>query len=262
MGVVSKYGMKKVENMIVGICDDEKYARQEVKNLCELYFGDHKIEHSYIEFESGEAVLTYSAEQNHEVIDLLFLDVELTGLDGIRLKEQLLGQRVIERIVFVTSHKDKIFDAFGKKTIGFILKPPMYEQINKMLTIVRDEKQKNIELLFAGNKGEEHCIRLEDILYFKASGSYTEIYSYASDGTGIECFVISKKIGEVECSMKDCPILRVHKSYLVNLVNVVRVGMEIVVNNLEEKIPIGRRYKEQVKTAYASYISAKVRKRI
>ncbi len=248
--------------MRIGICDDEKHARMEVRKLCELYFNENKIEQDYIEFESGEAVLAYSAKQDSASIDLLFLDVEMDGLDGIRLKEQLLRQRAIERIVFVTSHKDKVFDAFGQKTIGFIPKPPTYEQIKKMLAVVREEKLKNVELVFGEYNGKEQSIRLDRIAYFKAAGSYTEIYSYTMDGTEQECFVISKKIGEVECSMKDCPILRVHKSFLVNLANVVSVGEVIKVRNLEEKIPVGRKYKEQVKATYASYISDKVRKRI
>lgn len=248
--------------MRIGICDDEKYARQEVKRLCELYFDENKIVHDYIEFESGEAVLTYSTNRDSLPIDLLFLDVEMEGLDGISLKEQFLRQRAIERIVFVTSHKDKVFDAFGQKTIGFIPKPPAYERVEKMLTIVREEKRENVELVFIGYNGKEQSIRLNDIVYFKASGSYTEIYSYAFDGAGIECFVISKKIGEVEQSMEDYPVLRVHKSFLVNLANIAGLGEDIRVRNLEEKIPIGRKYKEQVKTTYASYISDKVRKRI
>ncbi|MBQ8316287.1 MAG: response regulator transcription factor [Lachnospiraceae bacterium] len=248
--------------MRIGICDDEKHARMEVRKRCELYFNENKIEHDYIEFESGEAVLAYSAKQDSASIDLLFLDVEMEGLDGIRLKEQLLRQRAIERIVFVTSHKDKVFDAFGQKTIGFISKPPTYERIEKMLTIVREEKLENVELVFDGYKGKQHHIRLEEIAYFKADGSYTEIFSYTPDKTRAECFVISKKIGEVEQSMKVYSVLRVHKSFLVNLANVASVGEEIKVRDLEEKIPIGRKYKEQVKRAYTTYISDKVRKRI
>lgn len=248
--------------MRIGICDDEKRARMEVRKLCELYFNKNTAEHDYIEFESGEEVLSYSMKHDNTPIDLLFLDVEMEGLDGIRLKEQLLGQRMIERIVFVTSHKDKVFEAFGQKTIGFIPKPLAYERVEKILAIVREEKQENVELVFAGYNGEEQSLRLDDIAYFKASGSYTEIYCYALDGTGTECFVISKKIGEVERSMNDYPVLRVHKSYMVNLSNVVSVGEVIKVRNSEEEIPIGRKYKEQVKTTYASYISDKVRKRI
>lgn len=248
--------------MRIGICDDEKYARQEVRKLCELYFSENKIEHNYIEFESGEDVLSYSIEQDSEPIDLLFLDVEMKELDGIRLKEQLLRQRLIERIVFVTSHKDKVFDAFGQKTIGFIPKPPMYERIKKVLTVVREEMRENLEVVFDGYNGKQQSVRLEEIAYFKAAGSYTEIHSYASDGTGAECFVISKKIGEVERTMSAYSVLRVHKSFLINLANTVSIGEVVAVRNVEEKIPIGRKYKEQVRAAYAAYISDKVRKRI
>ncbi|MBQ8798583.1 MAG: response regulator transcription factor [Lachnospiraceae bacterium] len=248
--------------MLIGICDDEKTARQEVRKLCELYFIGHNKEHNYIEFESGEEVLSYCRRQDREPVEVLFLDVELEGVDGIHLKELLLKQRMIERIVFVTSHMDKIFDAFGQKTIGFISKPPTYEQIEKKLTIVRKEKQENVELVFAGYRDEEHSIRLEEIAFFKAAGSYTEIYSYGSDGKGMECFVISKKIGEVELEMRDYCVLRVHKSFLINLANVIGIGEDVTLRNLEEKIPIGRKYREQVKTVHAAYVSDKVRKRI
>lgn len=247
--------------MRIGICDDEKWARQEVWRLCELYFGENKIEHNYLEFESGEEVLDYSNQPGQETIDVLFLDVEMKGIDGIRVKELLLKNRVVEKIVFVTSHRDMVFDAFGQKTIGFILKPPTYEQINKKLTIVREEKQENIELVFEGYNGEQHGIRLEEIMYFKAAGSYTEIYSYASDTERTECFVISKKIGEVERSMKDYGVLRVHKSFLVNLANVADVEKEITLRNLE-KVPVGRKYKEQIRMAYKHYIINKMRKRL
>ncbi len=248
--------------MRIGICDDEHFARQEVRKLCGLYFSEQKEDYNYIEFESGEEVLSYCMQQENEPVELLFLDVEMEGLDGIQLKEQLLRQRVIERIVFVTSHKDKVFDAFGQKTIGFITKPPTYERVEKMLTIVREEKQENVELAFDGYRGEKHSIRLEEIAYFKAAGSYTEIYSYASGSDTTECFVISKKIGEVELEMRDYCVLRVHKSFLINLANVKNVGEVLTVRNLDEKIPIGRKYKEQVKRVYASYVSDKVRKRI
>lgn len=248
--------------MRIGICDDEKNARREVRKLCERYFCENQIEHDYIEFESGEAVLSYSIQQDNERIDLLFLDVEMGKLNGISLKEQLLKQRVIDRIVFVTNHRDKVFDAFGQKTIGFILKPPAYERVEKMLAIARAEKLENIELVFDGCQGKQHRFSLEEIAYFKAAGSYTEIYRYALDGTGMERFVICKKIGEVERSMENCPVLRVHKSFLVNLANIVDIGNVITLKNVEEKLPIGRKYKEPVKAAYIAYIGDKVRKRI
>lgn len=248
--------------MIIGICDDEKFARMSVRKLCEEYFNQNEIENSYIEFESGEDVLSYSMQADSEQIDLLFLDIEMKEMNGICLMEQLLSQNAIWRIAFVTGYKDKVFDAFGQKTIGFILKPPSYEQVVKMLGIVQREKQENAELEFKGYNGELHCVRLEQIAYLRAERSYTGIYLYAQGEEETVHFVVSKKIGELERSLCSYPVLRVHKSYLINLANVVNVGEEISLRNTDEKIPIGRKYKEQVRTAYAAYIRDKVRKRI
>ncbi len=247
---------------IIGFCDDEKTARSEVRQLCELYFNKNEIEHQYIEFEAGEDVLEHCARNDGEQIDLLFLDIEMKELDGIRLKKQLLKQSLIWRIVFVTSHKDKVFEAFGQKTIGFILKPASYEQVEKVLNVVRWEKQENIEFELPGYKGEQLRVRMEDICYFKAAGSYTEVFTVHSCEEERPYMIISKKIGELEESMKQYPMARVHKSFLINLTNVVSVGDVITLKNSKEKISVGRKYKEQVKTAYSAYVSDRVKRRI
>ncbi len=248
--------------MIVGICDDEKTARIKVQQLCEIYFIENNIERKYIEFEAGEEVFEYCKRADGEKIDLLFLDIEMKEVNGIQLMEQLLKQSRIWRIAFVTGHKDKVFEAFGQKTIGFILKPPSYEQMEKVLASVRVEKQENVEIILVGYKGEQLCIRLEDICYFKAAGSYTEVYTVHSCEQDHLYTVISKKIGELEKSMNQYSMVRVHKSFMINLANVVSVDDVITLKNSKGKIPVGRKYKEQVKSAYLAYVSDRVRKRI
>ncbi len=248
--------------MIVGICDDEQNARIEVRELCDKYFSQNKESSKFVEFVSGEEVLDYCSKIENEPIDLLFLDIEMKDLDGVRLMEQLVKNRTVRRIVFVTSHKDKVFDAFGQKTIGFILKPPSYERVEKMLSVVRKEKQDNTEFILKDYQGGECFVLSEEIVYLKAAGSYTEIYTLGSDTDGLKCQIVSKRIGELERELAQFPIMRVHKSYLVCLTNVVCVEDEVRVRNTDFGIPIGRKYKDKVKKAYLQYVSDKVRMRL
>lgn len=254
--------MVKDNKFVIGICDDERGSRKEVRKLCDMYFAQNTECHEYVEFESGEDVLVYSEQIESRQIDLLFLDIEMKGMDGIQLMEQIVKNPTVRGIVFVTGHRDKVFEAFGQKTIGYILKPASYERVEKMLDIVRKEKQNNIEFVLKGYLGEDYLVLPEEIVYLKAAGSYTEIFTIDSTAEELKCRVISKRIGELERELEQFAIVRVHKSFLVCMENIVRMESSVTVKNTDFIIPIGRKYKDKVKSRYLKYISDKVRMRL
>lgn len=243
---------------IIGICDDISKEQQNVYNLCEKFFNENKIEHKYIFFSNGEDVLKYCEAAENERIDLLFLDVEMSGISGIELKDKVISQNMIWRISFVTSHTDSVYGAFSQKTIGFIPKPPSYDKVSNMINIVSEELKKDAVITFKGYNDEKISVKLEDIAYFKANGSYTEVFTYSSK----DSMLISKKIGDIEKELDEYFFVRVHKSYLVNLENVIDVGGEVYLRDKKEEIPIGRKYKDIVKNRYLTYGRNKINKRL
>ena len=66
----------------------------------------------------------------------------------------------------------------------------------------------------------------------------------------------------MEEELKKYPMVRVHKSYMVNLLNVTDVGQYVTLQGTEEKIPVGRPFKEAVYKRYVDYAQDKVRLRI
>ena len=231
-----------------------------IRQMCERYFEQKETMHQYVIFQCGEAVLAYCKQEKCEQIDVLFLDVEMPGMNGIDVKNRVSKSEAVQRIVFVSGHEERIMDAFGKKTVGFISKPPQYEKIKKILSVVEEECAENVEIVICGQHGEKRSVMLGDIAFFKADGSYTEIVTYSSKGIMNKELVVCKKLGEIEKSMCKHSIIRVHKSFLVNLVNVVGMGEMISLRNSEVLIPIGRAYKESVKKAYFTYEKDKMRK--
>lgn len=246
----------------IGICDDEKQECQKVYELCEEYFRQHMIEHKYTFFSSGEEVLQYCSNTDNERIDLLFLDVEMSGISGIELKDIIIKQRKIWRISFVTNHLESIYGAFSKKTIGFIPKPPVGEKVKKAIQIVLEELEEECIVTFKGYSGEDVNIKLEDIAYFKAHESYTEIITYASVNGDSNSGIVSKKLGDIEKELREYAVVRVHKSYLVNLANVNEIGKNVIIKDLQEEIPVGRVYKENAKKIYFEYRKDKIKKRL
>lgn len=248
--------------MLIGICDDNESDLFKLLNLCELYMGERNLTCQYVKFFSGEEVLEYCENQENQVIQLLFLDVEMSGINGIELKDHIINNNLIYRIAFVTSHRESIYSTFSLKTIGFINKPSLKEDVSKMINILIEDLEKNIVIEYVGYNGERIHIPIENILYFEAGESYTKIVTIEQSGKGNICPLISKKLGQVEKEMKENGFIRVHKSFLVNLSNVIDVGAKVCFRNSEINIPIGRKYKEQVKKHYLLFGKEQIRKRL
>lgn len=243
----------------IGICDDCMEVRNEIREICENFAEKQGIGFHYWEFLNGETVLDYCQSREEGKLDLLFLDIEMDGMNGISVKEALADNAAVFRIAFVTSHEEKVWDAFGKKTIGFLKKPVNCNGIEKMLRIVLKEYEENMEIIIRGYCRESYRVQLEDIVYLKAEGSYTEIVCVGQEK---KVPLVCKKLGELEKELNGVSIIRIHKSYLVNLVNVVDVENGVRLLGKEEVLPVGRSYKASVKTAFLSYGRNRMRKRL
>lgn len=244
----------------IGICDDNEKDRKNVYSICKNFFEKNPMEHEYILFSSGEEVLEYCEGETNDRIELLFLDIELNGINGIETKDRIVKEDKVWRIVFVSSYKDKVWATFGLKTIGFVIKPATQEEIHKWINVVLEELEEDALVELKGMDGQ--YIRLEKIAYFKAAGNYTELYLHTGSSGAQRPVLVLQKLGELEKDLQQFPIIRVHKSYMVNLVNVVDMDADISMRDMREKIPIGRVYKETVRKRYLEYGKEKIRRRM
>ena len=248
--------------IIIGICDDMETERKNVYHICERFFAKENIKHDYIFFKSGEEVLIYSDNIMNRRIDLLFLDVEMGGISGLELKERVLRRNMIWRIAFITSHVENIHSAFSQKTIGFISKPVEEDKIYKMINIVLYDLKENICLTFRGFHGQILNVKVSDIAYLEAKGSYTDIYTYTYEEGIIEVIISSKKIGQYEKELKDYNFIRVHKSFIVNLANISEITNTIHLRDINMRIPIGRYYRKITREQYLQYGSEVIKRRL
>lgn len=86
----------------IGICDDSAEARQHMLQLCQKYYENNTDAFEYKMYKNAEEVLEYCDDEENPKIDILFLDIEMDGLSGIKLKERVLKLDKIWRIAFVS----------------------------------------------------------------------------------------------------------------------------------------------------------------
>lgn len=229
--------------MIIGLCDDEEAYRAQIKSFCSAFLDPQQQEYEFVEFASGEEVLAYTGEKIH----LLFLDIEMPGMDGLKVLEKVRRNDRIWRIVFITSHKELKWETVDLKTLAFLEKPLDRVGVETCLRTVIRENRENINISFRSLKGPD-CIRLDRIVYILARGNYVEIGSEKEEIPGYDSIKV------IEEQTKDTTMIRTHKSYLANLQYVEKInGASLQMTN-GAVVPIGRKYLSSVREAYISFI--------
>ena len=102
------------ETMRIAICDDEKNIRELIGNKVAKQYPDAKI----VFFSSGEELLL-----SEEKIDILFLDIQMNGKNGMETARQLRKKDKKIIIIFVTAIEDYVFQAFDVGAFHYLVKP-------------------------------------------------------------------------------------------------------------------------------------------
>lgn len=201
------------------IIDDEKLARELLHEYLEGF--------PQIEIIGECAKGTEAVEKiNRLKPDLIFLDVQMPGMNGFDVLEEIDHEPYI---IFTTAYDQYAIKAFEKNAVDYLLKPLDEERFR--LAVNRALKRKtaehgNLEELLRSIKSdsktfESHIfvqkseklfnLPVEEIVYLEASGDYTVITTKADQ------FVSSSGIGKLEEIMDPDTFIRVHRSTIINL---------------------------------------------
>jgi len=253
--------MKQIRTIIV---DDEPAARARVARLLAQ---DPTIE-VVSECRNGQEALNCIAKCRP---DLLFLDVQMPGMSGFEVMEHVHthnGHVPVPFVVFVTAHDQYALKAFDVNAVDYLLKPFDDDRFmaslekakrfiemrvsdrltGKLMDLVREHMQANgtyTEHFTIKDKGREHKVKAEDILYLRAEGNYLCLQLKERS------FLYRMTMNALESELDPARFMRIHRSYIVNRAHVrssrYSGNNEFIfsmANN--ERIVSGRSYKEQI----------------
>ena len=129
----------------IGICDDAADARDALRIQLEKILNEEKEQIVY-EFSTGAGAVHW-LETHPGEIDLLFLDVEMAGTNGMAAAEAVRRFDTELMIVFVTGYSDYVFDGYKVNALDYIIKPAKSERLLEVLRRVRAQldKRKNLK---------------------------------------------------------------------------------------------------------------------
>lgn len=208
------------------IIDDELRARTLLQGMLQTYVPEVNVVALCEDVPSGVKAI------NKLKPNLVFLDIEMPRFSGLELFDFFREDEISFEVIFVTGYSEYTLNALKLSAVDYLLKPldvNELEQAVKRYKLRTDKTKRSLELLSQNLSGNaigkiavptEDSIKLievDNIVYLKASSSYTEIHF--RDRSKLIVSRTLKNFEEVLVGQYN--FFRSHKSYLVNI-NLVR----------------------------------------
>lgn len=224
----------------IGICDDEVYIIEILKKLIQECIIKLKKECEIYTYCSGEDVLN---DLNR--LDLIFLDIEMPGMDGIKVGKMLQRNGYKGKIIMATAMVGRFKEAFSIEAFRFVTKPFQEEEILQVLEDYIKTMLGNLQIKVYKERNE-FIFYQKDILYAYSINSAVELYMKK----GI--FRKESTLSEMEEILDDKLFYRISKQYIVNLQEIsnYRKGI-IVVDGKEMRVSV--RKKKEFEKVYIMF---------
>lgn len=225
----------------IAICDDEERAVALHEKIVKDSLQAQGIGYEIMAYTQSRNLL-YDITDDGFFYDLILLDIEMPGISGMEIPQQIKGFLPNVRIIFVTSHTEYAIDAFELSIFRYVPK----NNLEVKLTAAVTDAAKLIEL----EAGQEYTIqtanRMEkipykDIFYIQRDGKNASIVS--STGTA----KVRKSLQQVYDELNAPEFIFIDRGYIVNIIQIMKIsdGMAVLKNG--EQLPISRSHLQDVK---------------
>jgi two-component system, LytTR family, response regulator len=193
------------------IIDDERLARQELKNMLTL--------HKEVEVVAECADAAQAREKIGELKpDIIFCDIQMPGKNGLELAEEIPA--TID-VVFITAYDEHAIKAFEINAFDYLLKPVQPERLAETIRKLSIKETANRldnntplterDMVFI--KDGEKCwfVRLSDIRLFESEGNYVRVY--------FETFrpLILRSLNSLETRLNEKQFFRASRKHIINM---------------------------------------------
>jgi len=232
----------------IAICDDNPEILKKLE-IDILSYDSKNIKIQIFLFNNPKAVLN-----TIEDIDILFLDVEMPGMNGFKVAKRMTELKKDIIVIFVSNHKDLVQEAFKVKAFRYLYKPCTIEDIREVLDAAFKELLDS-EIVIARTKEREVYIKAKEIYFVESLGDISAVYLSNSHVVTRQTLTHWRRIlgdGFFQC----------HKSYVVNLLHIKEIcyGKESMIEMSNGKlVQVSIRNRSLLKKEYHNFIKKNAR---
>ncbi len=233
----------------IALCDDDEHALPIIAGAVESIFLSHGVQTEIVRFLSGESLLR-SLEETH--YNLLLLDIEMPGMDGIALGRKIRARKNDTKIIYVSEAESRVFESFLVQPLGFVRKSNFLNDISAVVELYRKtvEQEKAGDYLDFTTRSGILTLKSRHIRYIECNRNYQLLYAEGKN----EPIEIKMTMDKLEQIAQPYGFIRIHKGYLVNYQHIQHLSSTVASLRDGTELPIGRSKAPEVKMKYLSLI--------
>lgn len=223
----------------IAICDDDsdvsEYLEHEVSAWADRAGNAWKIS----SFPSAEAFLFDYSE--NKSVDVLLLDIEMPGMNGMELARHLRGAKASLQIIFITGYSDYISEGYDVSALHYLMKPVSRDKLWSVLDRAAALLERSEKRIILEGSGTSSLVPISEIRYIEVIGNYVTVYADRQ-------YTVKATLASIE-SQLDEAFFRAGRSYIINLDRVRRAAKKEVTLTTGELLPLARGVYEKLMNA-------------
>lgn len=231
--------------MRIVICDDEKKICDLIKNKIENYYACQNTDFQIQVFYSGEEVL----KENLYTIDVLFLDLDMPGKNGMEVAKLIREQNKKMLIVFMTAYSEFVFESFKVDAFRYLVKPVKDQELRETLDALEGKFKEKQDVLTFQFQNEIFHIKYSDIIYIE--GMRDKIWIYCKDQT----YRWRGTMKYLTDLLENKHFFQVHRSYIINMEKIRKYNSQQITLEGGYEVPISKYRLNEFKEEYIAFWS-------
>ena len=231
--------------MRIAVCEDNNI----VAAFMEDYIASMDAENiEYEIFTSGDDLIHYMEREN-VTFNILFMDIEMPGRNGIETSAYVREKDKYALIIFITDHKEYVYEVFDVLPFRFLIKPVTREALNLVMKKAFEHFNLTKQVFFFKQNKTQLQVAFDEIIYFE--GNLRKVRLVTTGGE----YDFYGKISEVVKKLDGNLVLQIHNSYIVNMEQIRKISESVVLLKSGTTLPISKKYREYVRQKHIQYMA-------
>lgn len=229
----------------IAICDDDSSQRAYLSNIVNTWAKKKNYLIALKQYE-GSASFLFDYEEEKDY-DILLLDIEMPGINGIDIAKKVRQENTTVQIVFVTGFYEYFSDGFDVSALHYLIKPVDEARLCSVLDRAVSNLQYRLRSVLITEAEGAVKVPLADILYLEAQNVYVVVYT--NQGTYRMRVTLSKFAEQL-----DDTFCKVHRSFIVGMKYIKKITRNEITMINGAQIPISRGKYDEIHEALIKYL--------
>lgn len=226
---------EQLQQFTIYICEDIKGHAEKILEICSQLENEYSFTVTVFQSASKLLECLHKLREEQAVFpDLILLDIELPGMDGITLGKEIRQMDKDVYLVFLTAYAEYAVRGYTVNAFRYLLKPLSQEEMRNLLIDIYKERAMQKNILLKTIDGEI-MLPLQEIIYISAEDKCTILYTRSRH------YVSDKSLKNFEEQLKVSGFFRIHRKYLVNLYHHKGIQMGSVLLSSGYSLPIAKK---------------------